>query len=70
MTKALRTYSIKGTGKTFTAIQITKILLENKKLRQNKPIMFVCQTNHALDQMLGHIYKFQPVGDMQYLYPC
>jgi hypothetical protein len=49
-----------GTGKTYTGLQITKLLLENRHLRAKKPILFVCQTNHALDQMLELVYKFEP----------
>ena len=48
-----------GTGKTFTGVLISKVLLTNKDLRARKPILYVCQTNHALDQMLENIYKFE-----------
>lgn len=51
-----------GTGKTHTGVIIAKILLGNQHLRAKKPILFICQTNHALDQMLEHIYKFEEVN--------
>lgn len=47
-----------GTGKTFVGALISKLLLSNQNLREKKPILFVCQTNHALDQMLEHVYEF------------
>lgn len=48
-----------GTGKTFVGVLIAKLLLSNKDLRQKKPLLFICQTNHALDQMLEHVHKFE-----------
>lgn len=35
--------------------------MKNQSLRNKLPVMFICQTNHALDQMLEHIYKFDQV---------
>lgn len=49
-----------GTGKTFVGVLIAKLLLSNTELRDPKPILFICQTNHALDQMLELVYKFEP----------
>lgn len=48
-----------GTGKTFIGILISQILNANQNMRSKKPILFICQTNHALDQMLEHVYKFE-----------
>ena len=48
-----------GCGKTFIGVIITRLLLENRHLRGKKPIMFVCQTNHALDQILEHVYNYE-----------
>ncbi|KAI1300666.1 hypothetical protein EDD11_006064 [Mortierella claussenii] len=45
-----------GTGKTFLGLLTTHILLE--KCRTG-PIIVVCQTNHALDQFLEGIMKFE-----------
>ena len=44
-----------GTGKTYVGALVTKILLKNT----DKPILIVCYTNHALDQFLKHISKFE-----------
>jgi hypothetical protein len=41
-------------------VLISKLLLSNRHLRQKKPILFICQTNHALDQMLEHVAQFEP----------
>lgn len=48
-----------GCGKTFVGVLITKILLANAQRRSPRPILFVCQTNHALDQILEHVYTFE-----------
>lgn len=48
-----------GTGKTYVGVLISKLLLANRDLRSKKPLLFLCQTNHALDQMLEHVYKFE-----------
>lgn len=57
-------FIILGTGKTHTGVIIAKILLDNQHLRAKKPILFICQTNHALDQMLEHVYEFEKVSFM------
>jgi superfamily I DNA and/or RNA helicase len=44
-----------GTGKTYVGSLITRILLNNTSC----PILIVCYTNHALDQFLKHISKFE-----------
>ena len=43
-----------GTGKSFTGVALIKVLLANKaKVRRRLgPIVCVCYTNHALDQLL------------------
>ena len=43
-----------GTGKTFVGAKIMKMLLENTESQ----ILVVCHTNHAVDQFLKHIMKF------------
>lgn len=42
-----------GCGKTFLAVQLTKILLRSRTTC--KPILLVCLTNHALDKFLGDL---------------
>jgi hypothetical protein len=53
-----------GTGKSFVGIQLIKVLLANKRSRTQLtgkagadigPILVVCYTNHALDQLLEHL---------------
>lgn len=43
-----------GTGKSYTGIALTRALLANKKAAELGPILVVCYTNHALDQILEH----------------
>ncbi|KAI9648909.1 hypothetical protein NHQ30_001475 [Ciborinia camelliae] len=45
-----------GTGKTFTSVQALKVMLSN---RTEGPIIVAAQTNHALDQLLTHIARFE-----------
>ena len=45
-----------GTGKTFVGLKILKVLLDNVP-KNKRPILIVCQTNHALDQFLEGILK-------------
>lgn len=47
-----------GTGKTFVGLKIARLLLQARK-RTAPPILCVCYTNHALDQFLEGIYKFE-----------
>ena len=49
-----------GTGKTFVGVQILKVLLENRKKAKLGPIVIVCYTNHALDQLLEHVLDSRP----------
>ncbi|KAF7555243.1 hypothetical protein G7Z17_g2306 [Cylindrodendrum hubeiense] len=44
-----------GTGKSYTGEKIVKVLLANKKKASLGPILCVCYTNHALDQLLEHL---------------
>lgn len=44
-----------GTGKSYTGEKIIQILLQNKKQANLGPILCVCYTNHALDQLLEHL---------------
>ncbi|PTB39704.1 hypothetical protein M441DRAFT_197320 [Trichoderma asperellum CBS 433.97] len=44
-----------GTGKSFTGENIIKLLLANKNKCTLGPILCVCYTNHALDQLLEHL---------------
>lgn len=44
-----------GTGKSHTGEKIIKVLLGNKKKANLWPILCVCYTNHALDQLLEHL---------------
>lgn len=44
-----------GTGKSFTGEKIIKGLVANKAGARLGPILCVCYTNHALDQLLEHL---------------
>ncbi|KAI8958452.1 P-loop containing nucleoside triphosphate hydrolase protein [Daldinia sp. FL1419] len=46
-----------GTGKSYTGEAIVKVLLDNKDKANIGPILCVCYTNHALDQLLEHLFK-------------
>ncbi|RYP42243.1 hypothetical protein DL767_000407 [Monosporascus sp. MG133] len=45
-----------GTGKSFTGEKIIQVLLANKTDANLGPILCVCYTNHALDQLLEHLH--------------
>ncbi|KAH6652046.1 P-loop containing nucleoside triphosphate hydrolase protein, partial [Truncatella angustata] len=45
-----------GTGKSYTGEAIIDVLLANKAKANLGPIICICQTNHALDQLLEHLY--------------
>ncbi|XP_043397834.1 NFX1-type zinc finger-containing protein 1 [Chelonia mydas] len=53
-----------GTGKTFIGLQIVEILLRNQSQwwGDQRPFLVVCYTNHALDQFMEGILRFQPSG--------
>ncbi|OHW94282.1 nf-x1 finger and helicase domain [Colletotrichum incanum] len=44
-----------GTGKSYTGEALIRVLLANKSKARLGPIMCVCYTNHALDQLLEHL---------------
>ncbi|KAI0466524.1 hypothetical protein F4859DRAFT_507316 [Xylaria cf. heliscus] len=44
-----------GTGKSYTGEKIIKVLLANKTKGKLGPVLCVCYTNHALDQLLEHL---------------
>ncbi|KAL7929042.1 hypothetical protein V8C35DRAFT_203887 [Trichoderma chlorosporum] len=44
-----------GTGKSYSGEKIIKVLLANKERSNIGPILCVCYTNHALDQLLEHL---------------
>ncbi|KAI4146605.1 MAG: hypothetical protein L6R39_003396 [Caloplaca ligustica] len=44
-----------GTGKSYTGVSIVKVLLQNREAGDLGPIICVCYTNHALDQLLEHL---------------
>ncbi|KAK5076617.1 hypothetical protein LTR64_005903 [Lithohypha guttulata] len=48
-----------GTGKTHVSKIAIEIMLRNRK-PGDPPIIVACQTNHALDQLLGFVNKFEP----------
>ncbi|KAI1908527.1 hypothetical protein LOZ61_003787 [Ophidiomyces ophidiicola] len=50
-----------GTGKSYTGVSIIKTLLTNREKANLGPIICVCYTNHALDQLLEHLVK----GDVE-----
>ncbi|KAI0441323.1 hypothetical protein F4803DRAFT_576691 [Xylaria telfairii] len=45
-----------GTGKSWTGEAILKVLLDNGSRANIGPILCVCYTNHALDQLLEHLW--------------
>jgi superfamily II DNA or RNA helicase len=47
-----------GTGKTHVAGLFARILYQNRLSFDSRPVIIVCYTNHALDQLLNHILKF------------
>jgi helicase required for RNAi-mediated heterochromatin assembly 1 len=47
-----------GTGKTFTSVSALRVLIESLG-PDDPPIIVAAQTNHALDQLLNHIMKFE-----------
>ncbi|KAI4120999.1 MAG: hypothetical protein LQ338_006622 [Usnochroma carphineum] len=46
-----------GTGKSYTGVSIINVLLRNRKAGDLGPIICVCYTNHALDQLLENLIK-------------
>ncbi|KAF5243075.1 hypothetical protein FAUST_2993 [Fusarium austroamericanum] len=44
-----------GTGKSYTGEKIIKVLLNAREKAKLGPILCVCYTNHALDQLLEHL---------------
>ena len=47
-----------GCGKTYVGVLLTRLLLANRKMFKERPILFVCFTNHALDQLLEHVSDY------------
>ncbi|KAL2849230.1 P-loop containing nucleoside triphosphate hydrolase protein [Aspergillus pseudoustus] len=47
-----------GTGKTYVSVVALKILISNMK-PGDPPIVVASQTNHALDQILTHVSRFE-----------
>ena len=48
-----------GTGKTHVSVTALRLLLENLAA-EDPPIIISAHTNHALDQLLRHVAKFEP----------
>lgn len=48
-----------GTGKTHVSKIVIQVLQDNR-LAGDPPLIVAAQTNHALDQLLGHVSKFDP----------
>lgn len=46
-----------GTGKSYTGVSIIKVLLHNREAAELGPVICVCYTNHALDQLLEHLVQ-------------
>ncbi|XXH00478.1 formate dehydrogenase (NAD+) [Hypoxylon texense] len=46
-----------GTGKSYTGEKLIKALLANRDEANLGPILCVCYTNHALDQLLVHLQR-------------
>ncbi|CAK7236767.1 hypothetical protein SBRCBS47491_009749 [Sporothrix bragantina] len=53
-----------GTGKTFLGVHLLKVLLENRQNAKLGPIIIVCYTNHALDQLLEHVLDSNPKANV------
>ncbi|KAL4808756.1 P-loop containing nucleoside triphosphate hydrolase protein [Aspergillus unguis] len=47
-----------GTGKTYVSVLVLRIMLSNMK-PDDPPIIVASQTNHALDQILTHVSRFE-----------
>ena len=45
-----------GCGKTHVGVLLTRLLLASSP---DRPLLFVCYTNHALDQLLEHVHTFE-----------
>ncbi|XP_065915016.1 NFX1-type zinc finger-containing protein 1-like [Dysidea avara] len=48
-----------GTGKTYVGQKIIEVLLNNREQQGNFPILVVCYTNQALDQLLETVVEFK-----------
>ncbi|TKA79542.1 hypothetical protein B0A49_00387 [Cryomyces minteri] len=48
-----------GTGKSYTGVALIKVLLDSKAEADLGPIVCVCYTNHALDQLLEYLVDHQ-----------
>ena len=46
-----------GTGKSFTGVALIRVLLQHSERANLGPIICVCYTNHALDQLLEDLVK-------------
>jgi hypothetical protein len=46
-----------GTGKTFLGVALVKTIIASTPTQYLRPILAVCQTNHALDSFLGDLVK-------------
>ncbi|MCJ1475096.1 hypothetical protein MMC13_003756 [Lambiella insularis] len=46
-----------GTGKSYTGVALIKALLRNREIAELGPVICVCYTNHALDQLLEHLVE-------------
>ena len=46
-----------GTGKSFLGVALIRVLLASFEEKSSKPIIAVCQTNHALDSFLEDLVK-------------
>ena len=44
-----------GTGKSYTGVELIKTMLRVRETAKLGPILCVCYTNHALDQLLEHL---------------
>jgi AAA domain len=51
-----------GTGKSFAGVALIKALLDNAEKARLGPVVCVCYTNHALDQLLEHLLKDNVTG--------
>ena len=46
-----------GTGKSFLGVSLIRVILASVDKSQRKPIVVICQTNHALDSFLKDLWE-------------
>ena len=49
-----------GTGKSYTGVQLARVLVNHLRRLNSGPLMIFTYTNHALDQVLEDLYPYSP----------